>query len=131
MKFVSTTGDMKLGTLTINSNDVDEPATIVQLAGFWQSRNEGDQEPNLQEVFNTFGYKTQAVYPGETLSQGGRIVRTGDEVLSPYWLRSDTSCAVSVRQITAYHTQGNPATLYWFNKGSTTNTTLFKSDGVW
>ena len=91
VKFVSTTGDMKLGTLTINSNDSDEPGTVVELAGFWQSRNEGNQEPLLQEVFNTFGYKTQAVYPGETLSQGGRIIRTGDEVLSPYWLRSDTS----------------------------------------
>ena len=126
-----TAGDVQNGTLTLNTNDADEAATVVQLSGFWQSRNEGGQEPSLQELLNTFGYATQVVKPGETLNQGGRIVRVGDEVLSPYWLRADGSAPVTVRQISAFHTQGNVAALYWHNKGSTTVTNLFTHDGEW
>ncbi|MFO1532986.1 MAG: hypothetical protein ABR562_04710, partial [Thermoplasmatota archaeon] len=47
------------------------------------------------------------------------IVRVGDEVLSPYWLRADTSSPVTARQIAPYHTQGNTASLYWYAKGTT------------
>jgi fibronectin type 3 domain-containing protein/regulation of enolase protein 1 (concanavalin A-like superfamily) len=126
-----TAGDVQNGTLTINSNDADEAATVVQLSGFWQSRNEGGQEPSLQEVMNTFGYKTTIAGPGEVLSNGGRIQRVGDEVLSPYWFRADTSAPIQVRQLTAFHTQGNTAALFWHNKGSTTVTNLFTHDGLW
>ena len=127
----NTGGRLKTGTLTINSNDADEAATVVQLAGFWQSRNEGGQEPNLQNIVDTYGFRTQIIKPGEVLNQGGRIVRVGDEVLSPYWFRADTSSPVTARQIAAFHTQGNTATLYWHAKGSTTVTQLFKHDGEW
>lgn len=127
----STGGRLKTGTLTINSNDADEAATVVQLAGFWQSRNEGGQEPGLQNVADTYGFRTQIVKSGEVLNQGGRIVRVGDEVLSPYWLRADTSSPVTARQLAAFHTQGNTASLYWHVKGTTTVTSLFKHDGIW
>jgi fibronectin type 3 domain-containing protein/regulation of enolase protein 1 (concanavalin A-like superfamily) len=127
----STNGKMKLGTLTVNSNDADEPATVIQLGGYWQSRNEGGQEPGLQEIVNTYGFKTQIIYSGQVLNQGGRIVRVGDEVLSPYWFRADTSSPATARQLAAFHTQGNTASLYWHAKGSTTVTKLFTEDGVW
>jgi fibronectin type 3 domain-containing protein/regulation of enolase protein 1 (concanavalin A-like superfamily) len=127
----NTGGDLKTGTLTINSNDMDEPATTVQLAGFWQPYNEGGQEPKLQEVVDTFGYKTKIINAGEVLNSKGRIARVGDEVLSPYWLRADTSRAITIRQLAAFHTQGNTATVHWHQKGSNTLTTLAKHDGVW
>ena len=46
------------GTLTINSNDADEPVSTISLGGYWQPRNEDNKEPTLQQMFSIFGYKT-------------------------------------------------------------------------
>lgn len=118
------------GTLTVNSNDADEPASIVRLAGHWQPQNEGNgDEPTLQDLVNIFGYKTVITKPGELLNQSGKIARVGDEVLSPYWHRADASAPVTVRQLSAYHSMPNIATIYWHNKGSNTTMALFTMDG--
>ncbi len=39
----------------------------------------------------------------------------GDEVISPYW-RSADGGEVTVRQLAAYHSQGNRATIRWYNQ---------------
>jgi fibronectin type 3 domain-containing protein len=77
-----------------------------------------------------FGYKTVITYPGQQLNQGGKVARVGDEVLSPYWLRSDTTLPVTIRQLGAYHSQtlAGAATVKWHMKGSTTTTNIFKHD---
>jgi fibronectin type 3 domain-containing protein/regulation of enolase protein 1 (concanavalin A-like superfamily) len=134
VKFVATSGDLRTGTLTINSSDADEPATVVQLAGFWQSISEGNQEPTLQEMIRVFGYGTTITHPGEALSapgSEGKLQRVGDEVLSAYWKRADAARGVTVRQLAAYHTQGNVAKVWWYPKGGTTatSTLLFTHDG--
>ena len=134
VRFNATSGGLRTGELTINSNDADEPATRVQLAGYWQiaseNHNGAEVEPSLQETIDVFGYETVIARPGEQLSRGGRIERVGDEVLSPYWKVADTSRAVSVRQLSAYHSQGDPARLFWFAQGSGTSNLLFTHEGV-
>jgi hypothetical protein len=130
VRFRATSGDIHNGTLTIQSNDADEPNKVVQLSGFWQSVSEGGQEPSLNEIVKVFGYKTAIVNSGQQLNKNGFVQAVGDEVLSPYWQRANTSQPVKVRQLAAYHTQGSTATLRWHNKGSNTLNTIFTLAGI-
>ena len=130
LRLVATSGDVQLGSLSITSNDGNEPVTTVQLAGFWQSVSEGGQEPKLAELMQIYGYGTQINIPGQQpLNQAGLVTAVGDEVLSPYWRRADPTVPVQVRQLNAFHTQGNNATLRWYPKGTTTLTALFTMEG--
>lgn len=132
VRFKATSGDIHNGTLTINSNDSDEPNTVVQLSGFWQSVSEKGQEPKLNELLEVFGYATVLTEPGQQLNNKGVVEAVGEEVLSPYWLQADESKPVTVSQLAAYHTQGPTATVYWYNEGSNTTSKIFNhanSDG--
>ncbi len=130
VRFVATSGDIRNGTLEIISDDADEPTTEVELSGFWQSRSEGGQEPNVAEISKVYGYGTTIVGPGQKLNNAGRVEAIGDEVLSPYWKRANGSEPVSVRQLAAFHTQGNTATAYWHSKGSDSTTQTVKHAGI-
>ncbi|AFZ68638.1 hypothetical protein [Deinococcus peraridilitoris] len=118
VRFTATSGDVHSGSLTISSNDADEPSRTVQLAGFWQSVSEGGQEPEMPELLSVFGYKTVLVNSGQTLSNKGKVEAVGDEVLSAYWRRANTAAPVQVRQLAAFHTQNQANTLRWHAKGS-------------
>ncbi len=121
---------MRESTLIITSNDADEGSLTVQLAGFNLAQPEGGNEPSLQQLLDVFGYRTQIVYAGQSLNQNGWVRAVGDEILSPYWQRADTSKPVSAIQLAAFHSQGNTATFRWFNKGSGSQTTIFTMRGV-
>ena len=121
---------MRESTLVITSNDADEGTTVVQLAGFNLAQPEGGNEPSLQQLLDVFGYRTQIAYAGQNLNQDGLVRAVGDEILSPYWQRADTSQPVSAIQIAAFHTQGNTATFRWFNKGSGSQNSIFSINGV-
>ena len=124
------TGGAWNGTLTIHSDDADEPATVVQLAGWWQKKSEQNQEPVLPILVNRiFGFGTITQRPGETLNHGGRPVAVGEEILSAYWQRADASRPISVRQLVAFHSQGATETLRTFIKGSTSTSSVFVHDG--
>lgn len=133
VKFIATSGGgIKNGTLTIVSNDADETVTTVQLAGWWQPESENNKEPGLQRIVSTFGYGTNITHAGELLSppgEGGKIRRVGDEVLSPYWRRTDSSTPVTVRQLAAFHRQGKTADIYWHQQNSTTVSKIFTHSG--
>jgi hypothetical protein len=119
VKFVASSGRVSTGTLTLQSDDPTTPNKVVQLAGYWQTVPENNQEPTLSEVVQgVFGYGTVIVGPNQVLNQDGLVTAVGDEVLSPYWEVADTTKPVSVTQMDAYHSQNNAATLYWFNKGN-------------
>lgn len=133
VRFTATGGDILNGTLTITSNDPDEPIRRVKLSGFWQSHSESDplgrsQEPTAQEIISTFGYTTVAVGAGQKIDTLGNIVAVGDEVLSSFWRRADGSQPVRVRQLAAFHMQGNTATFSWFAKGSPNSTKVFSHE---
>ncbi len=116
LKFVATGGDLNTGTMTIVSSASSNQYKVVELAGFWQEFSEQDREPSLQELVKLFGYKTTITKSGQPLNNKGRVEAVGDEVLSPYWQRADTSKPVTVRQLAAYHIQGNVSSLYWYEK---------------
>jgi hypothetical protein len=135
VKFIANGGDILNGTLTITSNDPDEPTRRVNLSGFWQSDSESDalgrsQEPTVAEVFQTFGFTTVAVGAGQNINTGGNIVKVGDEVISPYWRRADGSQPVRVRQLAAFHMQGNTANFNWFAKGAGSSTKVFSHEPI-
>ncbi|MDB5297094.1 MAG: Fibronectin type 3 protein, partial [Phycisphaerales bacterium] len=104
-----------LGTLTVNTTG---GAKVVTLAGYFQKKNEDNQEANLPTLVNkVFGYGTQILKSGETLDTGGAPTAVGEEVKSGLWKAADSTQPVSVRQLVAYHTQGDPAVLSWYPTG--------------
>lgn len=125
VRFIATSGDIANGTLTLESNDADEPNTVVQLSGFWQSRSEGGQEPSVREIFQVLGYTPQIVGSRQRLNQQGLVQAIGAEVLSPYWQRANSSAPVTVHQLAAYHTYPAIARLRWHAKGSETLNGIF------
>ena len=110
---------MSNGTLTVQSNDPFGPSRVVQLSGYWQSLPENNLEPTLTEIVGIFGYQTAILGAGQVINQQGLVSRAGDEVISPYWQRVGPTRPVTVRQLTAFHTQNSTATLFWHAKTST------------
>ena len=132
VRFVATGGGLHHGAMVLTTNDPDQPSVLVRLGGYWQQASEifggRNIEPKLVDVLRTIGLSTEVGTP-EQLNGGGRRQAVGEEVLSPYWERVDTSKPVTVRQLAAYHTQGDPARVQWHNKGSTTRTDIFTAEG--
>lgn len=130
LKFIATNGDIHNGSLTINYDDATQPITAVQLSGFWQSDSERGQEPSLSEIVKVYGYATVIANSGQKLNRNGLVQAVGDEVLSPYWQRADNSQPVSVRQLAAYHSQGDTAPVYHYARGSNTLSEIFTHAGI-
>ncbi|HXU82108.1 MAG TPA: hypothetical protein VN914_11970 [Polyangia bacterium] len=113
-------GKVLTGKLAIGTN---AGTTNVQLAGT-RTAPEGGNEPNLQQIVDTFGWKTVIAGAGQSLVHQGRVEAIGDEVLAPYWRMLDTSKPVTVWELAAFHTRTSRADLWWFQKGSTTTNLL-------
>ncbi|MGM8933218.1 carbohydrate-binding protein [Salinicola halophyticus] len=102
------------GTLTIQSDDVDHPVTEIQLAGFWQARDEGGWEPNLNEIWQVFGFGNHvdglSTLEGGGLSEvdtGGRYEAALEgEVLSRYWQVANGAETAKVTQLAGLHGPG-------------------------
>ncbi len=112
LDFDATGGDLHFGQLTINSNDPDEAAATVDLAGFWQQEPERGNEPDLDEQLAVFGYQIDVPTLDEFRDESVRglpVESTPDEVVSYFWEQADPNEPVSVRQISAFHTQGGDA----------------------
>jgi hypothetical protein len=122
----STTG-FKTGAVTINSNDADEPAKSITLSGYHQPKPEGGVEPTLSGIVNAlFGFSTNVGTPDQ-LDGDGKRTAVGDEVLSGYWRRANTQLPVTVKQLSAFHMQGNTATLNWYVQGTSTLKKLYSA----
>lgn len=104
------------GALTIRSNDPTQPVAEVDLAGFWQWRNENGLEPNLNEIFQVFGFGNRI--PGLSLRGGGQlsvlsnnslyVPATPDEVMSPYWRIAPGIQTAKLTAIATYRDIFNP-----------------------
>lgn len=141
VKFIATTGSTGSGKryetfLAINSNDPTAPKQVVQLEGQWQSYPNSTPapgstytEPTAMQLSSLFGYSTQIVYAGQSLNTGGLKSAIGEEILTEYWARADSTQPVSVRQLVAFHTGNEISTIRWFNKGSGSLSTLFSHRG--
>ncbi|WP_370617222.1 choice-of-anchor D domain-containing protein [Mumia sp. Pv 4-285] len=113
VKFVAQSTKVHTGTLTVQSNAETNPVQVIQLGGLWQSQSEGGQEPNLSQIAKAFGIGSNIP---NGFSSKGEFAPIGDEVLSPYWSRIDTTKPVAVRQLAGFHTYPNGASLRWQNK---------------
>jgi Malectin domain len=129
LRFVATSGRVSTGSIDVQSDDPTKTDAVEQLAGYWQVVSEGGQEPTLAEVVSILGYKTQLTTGGQPLNQAGLERATGQEVLSPYWQRVDSTQPVTVQQIEAWHTMPNPATIYWTNKATGAQHAVFTTNG--
>lgn len=110
--------EIRSGTLTINSNDADEPQKRIELRGMSQFKSENNSEPGAQALLDLFGYKVKTLNTGQSFNTSGNVVKVGEEVLSSWWQRADTALPVTVRMLAAYHQQG-PAkisNIRWFNQ---------------
>lgn len=112
-----------VGGLTVTSDDPTTPSRVVELAGIWQKYSEMGVEATLADLVKGFGYTTTMVGAGQKLNGRGLVQTVGDEVLSPYWVRVDPTVPVSVRQLAAFHTQGNTATISYFPKATPSTVT--------
>ncbi len=137
IKFVysRTTGtgnEIRTATLTLTTNDADEPTKTATLAGIWQSHSEGgpdgiSDEPRLQTIINALGYSVTTGVPTSGTPTDG-VPRLGQEVASAYWLAADPAKPVEVRLVAAYHQQ-KPTTnsnIWWHVEGSTSTSYLFQ-----
>ncbi len=136
LKFISSnpgTGvnnQIVLGHMSFATNDADEPNATMELAGFWQNYSEHQMEPLLPQIIQMAGYSTTIVGSGQMLNEGGKVEAVGDEILSPYWTQANSSAPVTIHQLDSWHTEGDPATLYWASQGSTQTHAIFTSDGL-
>jgi hypothetical protein len=87
-------------SLTITSNDPDQPKIKVNLAGINSTDYEGSREPSLAEIARTFGWTVNVGTEDNIL--GGSKTPLGDEVYSPYWLRADTTKPVELWSLAEY-----------------------------
>ena len=92
-------------SLTITSNDPDQPTTSVNLAGLNSANYEGNNEPSIAEFARTFGWTLNV--GTEKQSLGGTKTLLGDEVYSPYWQRADTTLPVELWPLAVYSGRGN------------------------
>jgi hypothetical protein len=103
------------GQLQLTTNDPDTPVATVDLAGFYQSRNEGGREPNLNEIFEIFGFGNSI--EGLSRIKGGEysvlslqdlyIPEDSTEILNPYFRIADGVTAARITQIAAFHSPGS------------------------
>ncbi|NJL12395.1 MAG: hypothetical protein HC913_04955 [Microscillaceae bacterium] len=121
-------------TLTIVSNDDEEPRKTVFLHGLWQRNGEGSNEPNFNEIIDALGLKTASGFsPNKPGNNANGYLPTGDEVFSANWQRADLNRPVYVRQVAAYHSCCNSGANIKYNKpgvkGGSTIVTHIGLDG--
>lgn len=105
------------GSLRLFTNDAEDPISTLDLAGFWQAQNEGGQEPNLNEIFQLFGFGN--FIEGLSLEGGGEgsvlnffdlyVPADETEILTPYWRIADGVTEAKFTQIAAFHGAGGAA----------------------
>ncbi|ETX29840.1 carbohydrate-binding protein [Roseivivax isoporae] len=116
---------VRFGELTLTTNDAEDPIVSVDLAGFWQARDEGGWEPNVNEVWQLFGFGN--TIEGLTFQGGGEsdeldfydlyLPVDETEVLSPYWRLAEGVDEARLTQIAAFHGPSG-ATLGIHNPGN-------------
>ncbi|MEO6685042.1 MAG: DNRLRE domain-containing protein, partial [Dyadobacter sp.] len=130
-KDVGSRAKVVTGTLTIISDDERYPVKMIYFDGLWQNSGEGVLEPHSDEIFATFGYKTQTGFGGKDPDLGDSTKLKGDEIKPSYFVRSDTTIPVTVRQLAAYHNCCHSVeTFKWFYKGTTVYNALFPQIGL-
>ncbi|MBE9182839.1 hypothetical protein IQ268_30335 [Oculatella sp. LEGE 06141] len=101
-------GQLKIATASGNTQ-------VIELSGLWQKNPEGSNEPTLNQIISTFGYKTNI--PEAQLNRRGKIEAIGDEVISPLWRRADPTKQPTLYQLAAFHGRDIAVRVRWYPKG--------------
>jgi hypothetical protein len=135
---VDATSTIFQGKLKLVTNDAENGVTTIDLAGFWQARDEGGQEPNVNEIWKIFGFgnvieglRTTGGGENSTLSTNDVFAKTDEtEVLSPYWKLADGVTSAKITQLGAFHGPGG-ATFHIHNPGNKgSNVLLWNHEGT-
>jgi len=98
----ATDPDIFTGTLSIVSDDADESTLTVDLAGFWQQFPEKGREPDVNEVWEMFGYGNRVPVAG--LNNFDIVEQlTPEEVLAPYWRLADGVSEATITWLGSWH----------------------------
>jgi hypothetical protein len=112
-----------IGSMTFRTNDPGNATYVEELAGWFQTDSERNQEPNLQAQVNLLANYATKIADGRvvTLSQGpSSPTRYGEEVLSAYWTAANTGRPVGIRHLSTFRSQGDISNFAYY----------FRSDGV-
>lgn len=90
----------RFSSLTIESNDANEPTVVINLGAVVQQRPEGGQEFSLLQMAPAFFWDTDF---GNPQSVGGDWIASGEEVLSRFWEVNDPTFGVFFKQLGAFH----------------------------
>lgn len=99
------------GSIELLTNDGATPLSQIELAGFWQATFENSQEPNVNEIWQVFGFGNWIEDLSFIDGGAGTALATDDiyakndptEILSPYWKIADGVTVASATQIAAFH----------------------------
>ena len=102
------------GRLDVRTDAPENPLVTIVLAGFWQAQDENNWEPNINEVWQVFGFSN--FIPGVPLEYHGPDNPLNKdslyeachetEVLSPYWRIAPGRQTAKITQIAAFHGPG-------------------------
>ena len=103
------------GALTLRTNDAEDRIATVDLAGFWQQQNEGGWEPNINEVWEVFGFGNFIDGLSTNSGGGGSVLDFYDlflpsdetEAMSPYFRIADGFTEAKITQIASYNGSAN------------------------
>jgi len=129
----ASSGGAWIGSMTFKTNDPAHAAYKEELAGWFQYDSEKNEEPNLQTLVNLIAnYKTNIASGRQVHLTEGTSTPTyyGEEVKSAYWKIANTAKPIGVRQLAAFHTQGDTVPISWFDKATKTTRSLFTTDGL-
>ena len=131
VRFVAECCALSRGSLLIESDDADRPARVLDLAGLWQPAPQGNNEPGLGRIIQTFGWATTLTNSGQRLNTAGRPIPVGEEVIAPYWRRANPGRPVTVRAVAAFHgppftggDTGGAGTFAWYIPNVSATTVL-------
>lgn len=130
----STTSVERYALLQYTTNSAAHPSGALDLAGYNACGYEGSSEPILAQIVRVLGYTTKVIGGSDVRYLGPkRIITSGDEKQSPYFVRADTSQPVTLT--TAAHTSGRNTSsggfgrTGWFPQGSAAPTPCTAAQG--
>jgi hypothetical protein len=129
----ASSGGTYIGSMKFKTNDPANATYTEELAGWFQTHSENNEEPNLQTLINKIAnYKTniassRMVVLSETDT---KAVYYGEESVNAYWQVANSAKPVSVRQLASLHTQGDLVTTDWYRKSDKAIHNIFNTDGV-
>ena len=94
------------GSLVLDTNDRDDNQVTVELAALWQRKDEGSWEPNINEIWEVFGFSNRIPglpfidsepSPLNALGVYGQFDQ--NEILSPYWKIADDATEATITHI--------------------------------